>query len=82
MHEILLGSETDGALFERLSEAIHLLHGTISDAEWVLGGSQEITKYKIVLPSGVLEAVAETYIGLTLRGSRELVEALAGKVKA
>ncbi len=80
MHEIILGSETDDALFDRLCETIRSLHGSISDTEWVLGGSQEVTTYKIVLTSGVLEAVAETDMGLIFRGPKDLVEALANIV--
>jgi hypothetical protein len=80
MHEIHLGSETDDSLFERLREAIRSLHGSVPDTDWAIAGSQEITTYKISLPSGVIEAVAETYIGITLRGPEDLVMALANKV--
>jgi hypothetical protein len=80
MREVLLGSETDDALFERLCTAVRSLGGSMSDSEWVLGGSQEITTYMIVLPAGTLEAVAETYIGLSLRGPDELVNSLSSRV--
>ncbi|MDP3654221.1 MAG: hypothetical protein Q8R67_21330 [Rhodoferax sp.] len=80
MHTINLGPETDDDLFERLRTAIIDLGGSITDSEWVLGGSQEITTYKIVLPTGTLEAVAETYVGLSLQGDETLVSSLAQRV--
>lgn len=80
MRNILLGSEGDDNLFDRLVSAVKDMGGSIVDTEWVLGGSQELTRYSIRLPAGNLEALAETYIGLTLCGNPELVRLLASKV--
>jgi len=80
MFNILLGSEADDDLFDRLLVAVKDLGGSIVDAEWRLGGSQELTRYIITLPTGNLEALAETYIGLTLCGNSDLVRLLASKV--
>jgi hypothetical protein len=80
MTEIVLGSEYDEALFARLVAEIEALAGSITDKEWTLGGSQEMTVFQIELPNGELEAVAETYVGLLLRGNTSLVEQLARQV--
>lgn len=80
MVNILLGSEDDDDLFDRLLVVVKDMGGSIVDTEWVLGGSQELTRYSITLPSGNLEAMAETYIGLTLCGHSDLVRLLASKV--
>jgi hypothetical protein len=80
MYTINLGAETDDDLFERLRIAIIDLGGSIDDSEWALGGSQEVTTYKIVLPAGTLEAVSETYMGLSLVGDETLVTPLAQRV--
>lgn len=80
MIEVLIGDETDDDLLERLSANVRSLGGSIKNSGWALGGSQEITTYKIALPQGNLEAVAETYIGLSLRGPEELVSLLAKSV--
>ena len=80
MYAICLGPETDDDLFERLRLAVIDLGGTIADSEWVLGGSQEVTTYKIVLPTGTLQAVAETYVGLSLQGVESLVTPIAQRV--
>ena len=80
MLHVYLGSEADDALFDQLCEAVRSLGGSISDSEWVLGGSQEMTTYKIILPNGSLKAVAETYVGLSIQGPAVLVSALAQRI--
>lgn len=80
MTEIVLGSEYDDTLFARLVAEIEALGGSITDKEWALGGSQEMTVFQINLPDGKIEAIAETYIGLSLRGTASLVEQLARRV--
>ena len=77
---MLLGSEADSALFERLCVVVHSLGGSISETEWGLGGSQVVATYAIVLPDGTLEAVTETYVGLSLRGTNEPVKRLSSLV--
>ncbi len=77
MHQLLLGDEYDDALFERLCKAVVRLGGSIKDREWVVGGSQEVTTFEIELPDGRLEAIAETYVGLSLSGPEALVARLA-----
>ena len=73
MRKVLLGSETDDELFQRLSDAVRNLGGSIFQSAWVVGGSQEIVKYTIQLPAGSLEAERETYVGLSLFGPDALV---------
>lgn len=80
MTEIVLGDEYDDALFARLATEVAALSGSITEKEWTLSGSQEMTVFQIALPDGQIEAVAETYLGLSLRGTRSLVEQLARRV--
>jgi hypothetical protein len=80
MTEIVLGDEYDDALFARLVAEVAALGGSITDKEWTLDGSQEMTVFQIALPDGQVEAVAETYVGLSLRGTTSLVEQLARRV--
>lgn len=80
MIEVVLGSEYDDELFSRLAVEVTALGGSMEDKEWTLGGSQEMTVFHIALPDGVLEAVAETYVGLSLRGECSVVELLARRV--
>ncbi|MDT9002486.1 hypothetical protein RQP53_24655 [Paucibacter sp. APW11] len=81
MRKIVLGSECDDALFAKLCAVIESLGGSVADAEWVLGGSQELTRFAIKLPNGTLEAISETYIGLLLRGEDDLVLAVSSLVR-
>ena len=80
MNQVLLGAETDDVLFERLRAEVLALGGSIQNAEWTIGGSQEVTTYTILLPEGRLEAIAETYVGLSLRGPASMVSLLAKRV--
>jgi hypothetical protein len=82
MTEIILGSECDDDLFHRLVAEVEQIGGSIIDKKWVLGGSQEFATFQISLPDGKLEAVAETYLGLSIRGASPLVESLAHRVAA
>lgn len=80
MTEIVLGDKYDDALFARLAAEVAALGGSITEKEWNLGGSQEVTVFQIVLPDGSIEAIAETYVGLSLRGVTALVDQLAHRV--
>lgn len=80
MLNIFPGSEDDDNLFYSLVDAVKGIGGSIVDTEWILGKSQELTRYSITLPARNSEALAETYIGLTLCGNPNLVKLLAGRV--
>jgi hypothetical protein len=80
-YEILLGDEHDSALLAHLQAAVVARGGTFSESSYGVGGSQEVITYTIKLPSGTLEAISETYIGLVLRGSYELVRELSLAVR-
>lgn len=47
---------------------------TMTESFWGVGGSQEVTKYAISLPDGVVETEAKTYICLSLSGPAQLVQ--------
>ncbi|MBU1413208.1 hypothetical protein KKC22_16990 [Myxococcota bacterium] len=69
----IVGPEYDKALFERLALTLRAL-GYRLGSEWSgVGGSQEISHWEISGPSGSLILEAETYVGLSLSGSAELV---------
>ena len=78
--EIELGPEWDSALLARLRATIIAAGGTMTESSWGVGGSQEVGEFQIQLPSGSLEAMSETYMGLTLRGPAQLVQEIANAV--
>ena len=53
----------------------------MKEVSWGVGGSQEVCSYRIILPAGVIEATAETYMGLVIRGPSSLVLRIACAVK-
>lgn len=71
-----LGAEWDEALIARLARAVTALGGTLTDAGRTLAGSQYVQTFAIRLPAGDLEARAETYEGLVVRGAAPLVHKL------
>jgi len=72
--EVVLGAEFDSALLKQLRSVVEAAGGHMSEAFFGVGGSQEITRYDVVLPAGKLVATSETYIGLSIRGSAALVQ--------
>ena len=71
-----LGAEWDEAMIARLAHAVTALGGTFTDAGRTLAGSQYVQTFAIRLPAGDLEARAETYEGLVVRGAAPLVQRL------
>lgn len=80
--EIVLGPEFDIALTERLHRLVKASGGRISVASFGVGGSQEITRYEVTFPTGTLVVKAETYVGLSIRGPEELVQAVCLAVQS
>lgn len=71
-----LGAEWDEALIERLARAVTTMGGTLRDAGRTLAGSQYVQTFEIRLPAGELQARAETYEGVVVRGAAPLVQKL------
>jgi hypothetical protein len=82
MHEVCLGSETDTALLAALKSVVLMSGGSMAETTFGVGGSQELITYSIAVPGGQIEAVSETYIGLSLRGPTAIVEEIAQAVRA
>jgi hypothetical protein len=80
--ELELGPEWDTDLLARLSSVVTAEGGTMKEVSWGVGGSQEVCSYRIQLPNGVVEATAETYMGLVIRGPSALVQRIAHAVKS
>ena len=80
--EIELGPEWDAGLLSRLHATVVSAGGAMKNVSWGVGGSQEVTSYRIQLPDGEIEAEAQTYMGLVLRGRPELVEPLVRAIKS
>jgi hypothetical protein len=75
-------AEYDEALITRLREIIKTMNGSFSNQSWGIGGSQEITAVDANIDSKILHIESETYIGLTISGSADLVDKIASLMKA
>jgi hypothetical protein len=72
----VVGAEHDAAQFERLGCALRSL-GYDIETHWSgFGGSQQVSRWELIGPKGVLVVEAETYIGLHVTGVSELVSEL------
>ncbi|QSI76641.1 hypothetical protein [Niveibacterium microcysteis] len=80
--EVVLGPEFDTALMERLRRWVHTEGGRMSEGSFGVGGSQELTRYDVILPTGDLVVTSETYVGLSIRGPEELVRAVCLAVQS
>jgi hypothetical protein len=72
----VVGPEHDDRLRARLGEVLRALGCRIDHREWGVAGSQEISTWDVHSASGMLRIEAETYVGLTVTGPRNLVDAV------
>ena len=77
---IEIGEEYDDATFTALRRVLSREAAEIEDESWGVGGSQEVSTWKVKIKNEEIEITAETYIGLTITGSAELVSRLASAV--
>lgn len=72
----IVGSETDDSLFKSLGEALRALGYRLESERSGVAGSQDISHWELVGPDGSLVVESETYVGLSVSGSSELLSAL------
>lgn len=70
---VILGDEFDDALRVRLVEAFRILGGDSCKGERLMGGSQEIGSYTVLIHGEEVKVEAETYLGLRVTGPTLLV---------
>ena len=71
-----MAEEHDTVAFARLGAAIRAVGGTLEKSTWGIGGSQEISEWTVACPGGILGVTVETYCGLRVAGSKQLVTQL------
>ncbi len=67
------GPEYEEGLFVRVAEAAHALGYRVKASESAVVGSQDILLCELAGPEGRLTLRAETYLGVTVTGPREVV---------
>ena len=71
-----VGAEYDQSAFKRLGDALRSLGYALGTHHWGVGGSQELSEWTVRGPNGNLDISAETYMGLQVRGSTDLIREL------
>ncbi len=69
----LVSDENDEAAFARLGEALRNSGYVLGRKSWGVGGSQELSEWRLWRGDQSLHIVAETYMGLTVSGPSDLV---------
>ena len=77
-----VAAEHDETASTRLRLAIESLGYRPKSQWWGVGGSQEITHVELVGPAGQIEVVAETYIGLTVKGESNAIAAIRNAMES
>jgi hypothetical protein len=72
----IVGPEHNDATLSKLMLSLLELGYKIQDESWGVGGSQEIHKWAASSLEGSVSVESETYIGLSVIGTVELVEKL------
>jgi hypothetical protein len=75
--KIILGDEYDELLKENLKEVLRELGGQIDSSGRGIGGSQEIDTVIANINGHKIIIEAETYIGLSISGDKEIVNNIA-----
>jgi hypothetical protein len=79
---IVLGAEYDDGLRAALREVLVDLGGNALRRDWGVGGSQELERVETQIEGQRLLIEAETYMGLSITGSSELVQKVQRLVNA
>jgi hypothetical protein len=78
---IVLGAEYDARLRAALTMVLKELGAQDLSASWSLAGSQELQQMDVDLGNEIISIELETYVGLSIRGTPELVNRIANSVR-
>ena len=77
---LVLGKEYDRRIWSALREVFQRLGAVEGKESWGLAGSQEIQSFSATIEGRTVSVEAETYIGISVTGPKELIEAIARMV--
>ena len=77
---IMLGDEYDDDLKNRLIDKLKLIGATPQLADWGVAGSQELASLSVQLRGEIIVIEVETFVGLSISGSDELIDEIASMV--
>jgi hypothetical protein len=78
----VLGDEYDSELRSALKQTLRELGAFTLDHWNGMGGSQEVEVLEVVIGGEQLEVEAETFVGLSVSGSAQMVDKIVDEVRA
>ncbi len=78
---VVLGDEYDQPLRDRLVHALGVLGAGQKSRKAGVGGSQDVEILEYNVADEMIVVESETYVGLSISGSKSLVEKIVGMVK-
>ena len=78
---VILGPEYDEALQVALLAVLRSMGAEFEPENWALAGSQEVVTRIARVTGKSLKIESETYIGLSLSGDEDMIEAIASSVR-
>lgn len=78
---VILGDEYDEVLRKVLKEVLADLKADGEVGSWAVGGSQELARTEVSVEGERLVIESETYVGLTISGSRTLTDRVKALVE-
>ena len=78
--QVTLGDEFDDELREKLIRVLKDLGATAGDSNRFVAGSQDLEEFDVFIDGQRLHIEAETYVGLTISGSTELLKKVQAMV--
>jgi hypothetical protein len=78
--KVTLGSETDEELFSILEKTLANYDTKLVEQSHRVVGSQEIITFEAIIDNSKLIIISETYEGLSIKGPKEIVNAIKEQV--
>jgi hypothetical protein len=80
--KVRISDEFDDDLRAVVRTALAELGADVTHSSWGVGGSQEIETLEVMVGDQRVIVEAETYVGLTVSGDRQVIERLLGRIRA
>ena len=77
---VILGSEYDQELRQRVMDVMRELGATVTSGNWAVAGSQEIETLVAELRGHAITVEAETYIGLSATGEDVVIDEILQRI--
>jgi hypothetical protein len=77
----VLGAEHDWQLRSAVLQILQDLGATEIDKAWAVAGSQELTRFEVMVGDEIIIVEGETYIGVSITGAPHLVSEITTRLR-